>query len=252
MEANISPFLEDTSNPDAEDAELLLKVAREAGKGSHIAHPDEQLGLDRLGALLDTIKMAEGISWRQFALSARPRPFKPAYLMLLSQSEIPRSEITNEVFDALGRLLQVRVDSLRRMFTVVEVERQGGFLPSWRLPRIRISATFDTFVAPQPVAATLGETSEAGQAYVTRENAFGEAGLRVSYTRTPEGTLLVSVEPDPEGGSRVPNDLIVSVVSTETDSVKAGPFQVVRGRAECGQIDWDPLDRLIIERGGNE
>lgn len=250
MEANISPFVEDASNPDSEDAELLLKVARQAGAGSHQAHPDEQLGLDRLGALLDTIKMAEGVSWRQFALSARPRPFKPAYLMLMSKGQIPRTEMTDEVFDALGRLLQVSVASLQRMFTVVEVGRQGGFLPPWRAPRIRISAPLDSFLAPRPVAATLGETAENGTGYATRENVFVEAGLRVSYSRIPEGNMVVSVEPDPDGGNRVPNNLMVSLVSTSTGSVKAGPFQVVRGRAECGQVDWDPLDRLVIERAG--
>ena len=248
MEANISPFLEDVSNPDAEDAELLLTVARQDGEGSHQAHPDEQLGLARLGALVDTVKMAEGVSWRQFALSARPRPFKPAYLMLISKGQIPRTDMTDEVFEALGSLLQVSVASLQRMFTVVEVGRQGGFVPPWRALRIRISAPLDSFLFPRPVAAALGETAEDGPEYVTREDVFEEAGLRVSYSRTPEGYLVVSVEPDPDGGNRVPNDLMVSLVSTSTGSVKAGPFQVVRGRAECGQVDWDPLDRLVIER----
>ena len=250
MTPNILPFIDSESTTGLRDAEMQVEIVDErlrrqqtsAGKDL-----DEKLGLERLAMLINTIRMSEGLGWIEFALSAYPKPFNPVYLILISERLIARKEITDEVFDALERRLLIDASTLRGMFSLEQVEQPKGLLRWMRMPSIRISAPFDTFAVPNPVA-TLGNASSEVTDYRIREGVFGEAGLIVRYTRTPESSLVVNVDVVPESNQRVPSDLKVTVVSSVDGSAKAGPFRFESGRADFGGVDWDPLDRLVIER----
>ena len=248
MDSSLTPFLDSEHRGELRDAWVLNEVARENSKRQVTkdrTNPDEVLGLDRLATFIDTIRMAEGLTWKEFALSATPRPFNPVYLMLMSMSLISRKEITNEVFNALERRLLVPSSTLRSMFRIEEIERKVIF----GMPRIRISAPFDTFTSQAPATAVLGSGQQDSLAFEAGESVFEQAGFNVRYRQSTEEGLIATVEAIPDSGRRIPRDMMVSIVSAEDGSPKAGPFVFERGRAECGHVDAEPVDRLVIERG---
>ena len=252
MELSLTPFLDREPKGELRDAWVLSEVARESAKRQETkdsTNPDEVLGLDRLATFIDTIRIAEGVTWKEFALSTTPRPSNPVYLMLLSMSLISRNEITNEVFSALERRLLVPASTLRSMFRIEEVEQPKGILGLLHMPRIRISAPFDTFTSQAPVAAVLGEGQQDSRDEKVGESVFEQSGFNVRYRQSTEEGLIATVEAIPGSGRRVPRDMMVSIVSAVDGSLKAGPFMFERGRAECGHVDAEPLDRLVIERG---
>ena len=248
MKSNIYPFVDTEPIPEFRDAWLLMEVARESARRQQPEDADEKLGLDRLATFIDTIRLAKGVTWKEFALSS-PRPFNPVYLMLMSLRLISRKEITDEVFYALEERLLVPESTLRQMFSVEEIVQQKGLLRSLRVPRIRISAPFDTFVHQAPLAATLGERQDDSRDSESGESTFEDAGVNVRYRQSAEEGFIVTVEAIPGSDRRVPTDLSVSVVSTADGSVKAGPLGFERGRSECGHINMEPWDRLVIESG---
>ena len=252
MRTNIAPFLDRGGAIEDPNTNLLVELGRETSRrrlDPAQPDPDEELGLDRLGTLLDTIRLRNRQSWRQFALSASPRPFNPVFLMLMSLRLIRRREITDEVFLALGNLMQVRVDTLRSMFRVEEVEQPEGIFAGLRLPKIRISDLLSALAVPAPSPAILGDSGRqpASSTLQLGESDFEEAGFRVKCTHTEYAGLFVEINATPGGGSRVPSGLTATVVSNVDGSIKAGPVPFERGGAHCGPVDWDPLDRLVIE-----
>ena len=252
MELSLTPFLDGEYRGELRDAWLLNEVARESSKRQVTkdrTNPDEVLGLDRLATFIDTIRIAEGVTWKQFALSATPRPFNPVYLMLMSMSLISRKEITNEVFSALERRLLVPSSTLRSMFRIEEVEQPKGVVGLLRMPRIRISAPFDTFTSHAPAAAVLGSTQQNSLALEAGESVFEQSGFNVRYRLSSEEGFVATVAAIPGSGKRVPRDMMVTIVSAADGSIKAGPFVFQQGRAECGHVETEPLDRLIIEWG---
>ena len=252
MVLSVNPFIDGERKTDLRDARLFTEVAREISKrrrtGAHI-DPDEKLGLNRLATFIDTIRMTEGLSLKEFALSAHPKPFNPVYLTLLSKSLISRREITDEVLCALERLLMVPSSTLRQMFSVEEVVQPKGLWGLLRMPRIRISAPFDTFAHRAPVGVTLGAERDDSRRPEAGGSIFEEAGFSISYRQSPTEGLVVTVEPVSGSGRRAPAELKVKVVSIADGSIKAGPFGFERSRAELGQVDWKPSDRLVIESG---
>ena len=252
MELSLTPFLDGEYRGELRDAWLLNEVARERSKRQVTkdrTNPDEVLGLDRLATFIDTIRIAEGVTWKQFALSATPKPFNPVYMMLMSMSLISRKEITSEVFSALERRLLVHSTTLRSMFRIEEVEQPKGVIGLLRMPRIRISAPFDTFTSHAPVAAVLGEGQKGSHGEEAGESVFEQSGFKARYRQSTEEGFIASVEAIPGSGRRVPRDMTVTIVSAADGSIKAGPFVLERGRAECGHVDAEPLDRLIVEWG---
>ena len=252
MSTSISPFMDSQLNRLLRDEELLMEVSRESARRQQPEDPDEKLGLDRLATFIDTIRIAEGVTWKEFALSTTPRPFNPVYLMLMSMSLIKRAEITDEVFYALEERLLVPESTLRQMFSVEEVVQQKGLLGSLRVPRIRVSAPFDIFTIVPPASAvgTLGETRDGTPGPEVRESLFEETGFKVRCTVAHNGGLIVEVESFSISGRRVPRNLRVSVISTEEGTVKASVSELDRGVAKFECTDWDPQDRLVIEGGG--
>ena len=252
MELSITPFLDSDHKGELRDAWLLNEVARESSERQEKkdrTNPDEVLGLDRLATFIDTIRIAEGITWKEFALSATPRPFNPVYLMLMSMSLISRKEITNEVFSALEGRLLVPESTLRSMFRIEEVIQPKRKWELLRMPRIRISAPLDTFTSQVPVASVLGEVQQDSLDDEAGESIFEQSGFNVRYRQSPEEGFIASVEAIPGSGRRVPRDMMVSIVSSVDGSLKAGPFVFERGRAECGHVDAETVDRLVIEWG---
>ncbi len=251
MHSITNPFSQDKGALDTDKENLMVKLAREAAsRRQSLVDPDEQLGLDRLATLINTVRQFRDQTWREFALSARPRPFNQYYLMLMSLGLTRRREITNDVFDALSQLLGVREATLRGMFWVEEVVRPQGFLDRLRPQVMRISAPLDIFRTPRAyAAATLGDAAEDSPRFNTGESELKskEFECKVSYRQTQEDGLIVNVEA-PEG-RKVPDNLALSVVSAGGGPSKAGPFRLDRGRVVFGHIDWDPHDKLMIERG---
>lgn len=252
MELSIAPFLDSDHKGELRDAWVLNEVARQSSKRREPkdrSNPDEVLGLDRLATFIDTIRLAEGVTWKEFALSATPRPFNPVYLMLMSMSLISRKEITNEVFNALERRLLVPESTLRNMFRIEEVEQPKGILRLLSMPRVRISAPFDTFTSQAPATAVLGEGQQDSLAIETGESSFEQSGFNVGYRQSSVEGFVATVEAIPDSGRRIPRGMMVSIVSAVDGSLKAGPFVFERGRAECGHVDAEPVDRLVIEWG---
>ena len=255
MLTEIDPFIDGTHVSEGHFVEWLTGVASESSlrrPKTPVADPDETLGLDRLATFMDTIRNTEGLSWREFALSAHPKPFNPVFLMLMSMGLITRREITDEVVDALAGRLHVSAHDLRSLFVVEEVAKPTGIFAALRLPRIRISAPLNAFAPPRTASAILGDTPTNSGPYVIGESPFPESGLNVRYTLSQGDELVVVVETDLRRRRRVPNDLVVSVVAAIDGAVKAGPLRMNKGRTEFQRIDWDPLDRLIIERAEHE
>ena len=258
MISDIEPFLRVAGPAGRAPEKFSERLARETDiRDRAEVHPDEQLGLERLAALIDAVCALRGVDLHELALSAYPRPFDRLYLLLLAQGLIRRSEISDQVFSTLAMLLQVEEETLRGMFQVEEIGQPQGIIAilkrKMRPSAFRLVAPIDAFASLQPVApaaATLGDGREHTASARTGESFFEETGFKVGFRQSREDGLTVTVESTPDGTRRVPGDLRVTVVSVEDGSPKAGPFGFNRGRAECGRVDLGPCDRLVLE-GGN-
>lgn len=257
MNSQIEPFLATERELEAIQESPLNELRREFISRPPSAIPsDEQLGLHRLSTVIETTNQLWGLSYKEMALSASPRPFNPTYLRLMAMGLIRRTEISDEVFSTLARLLQVKEETLRGMFQFEETAQPQGIISAlmgkMRSSVFRIVAPIDAFASLQPIgpaAATLGDGLEQPADLRAGEVLFQETGFKVGFSQSPEYGLTVTVESTPDGASRVPGDLRVTVVSVEDGSPKAGPFGFDRGRAECGRVDLGPWDRLVIEGG---
>ena len=260
MDSQIEPFLATGRELEVFQEGPLNELRREfISRPPSVIPSDERSGLDRLASMINTTRELWGVSYKEMALSASPRPFNPTYLRLMTMGLIRRSEISDEVFSTLARLLQVNEDSLRGKFQVEETARPQGIiavlLGKMRSSAFRIVAPIDAFASRRPVApaaATLGDGLEQPAAFRSGECFFDATGFRVGFIDSREEGLIVTVESTPDGASRVPGDLRVTVVSVEDGSPKAGPFGFDRGRAECGRINLGPWDRLVIEGGSRD
>ena len=91
-------------------AEFLMALAiQSADRHRRISrlHSNVCIGLRKLGGAVDLGRMMSGITWIEFAARATPRRFNPVFLALLSEGLIDRSELTDDVFGSLARLLVV-------------------------------------------------------------------------------------------------------------------------------------------------
>ena len=249
--SELQPFLapgEEEYSP----ARFLMELAQESRKRGQNPNPElptvRAVGL-KLGRLLDLVRGAEGISWVDLA-SSGPRHFNPVYLALLNMGLIRRDEVTEAVLASVALLVEMPLDSLRKVVEVVEDirELQGlGRLFGGR-PQGNILAPLH-FFARAIARGQLGGGAQGDGDRQEGEFPFPETGIKVNYWWSQRFGLTVEVSSsDPK--RRLPGNCQVSLVSAE-GSVIAGPTKCQEGVARLEDCPTRPApeDSVLVSLG---